>query len=152
MNRHDKRKATVAVRMTSQKEAFLEQLRKTPIIQIAADKAKVGRTTIYRWRGEDAVFAEEMDRAMEEGRHLVNDVAEAQVLSAIRAGDPALTTFWLKHHHPSYSNKLEIAATIKKEAPELTPEQLALIEAALSRAVLPDITKNSEKDHGTDAS
>lgn len=151
MNRHDKRKATVGVRVRGQKEAFLEQLRKTPIIQLAADKASVGRTTVYRWRDEDPEFAEQMEQAIQEGRLLVSDVAEAQILAAIRDRNIPSVLFWLKHHHPSYSTKIEIDATIKKEAPELTAEQWALIEEALSRVPLPDITKDNGDRHGTDS-
>ena len=38
------------------KELIIEQLKKTPIVQIACEKSNVSRATYYRWREENAEF------------------------------------------------------------------------------------------------
>ena len=35
------------------KDAFLEQLRKVPIIQVACEKVGISRNSVYRWKNED---------------------------------------------------------------------------------------------------
>lgn len=70
-------------RQEEQKKLLLEQLTKTPIVQIACEKSGVGRATYYRWRKDDPDFAREADASLKEGRLLVNDMAESQLMSAI---------------------------------------------------------------------
>jgi len=66
------------------KQLLLDQLRKTPIVQIAAEKIGVGRATYYRWRKEDKKFLKDSDQAIFEGNLLINDMAESQLISAIK--------------------------------------------------------------------
>ena len=40
------------------KELILEQLRKTPIVQVACEKTGIARATYYRWRKKDKRFLE----------------------------------------------------------------------------------------------
>ena len=44
---------TIEKRQSKNKEQLLEILKKTPIVQIACEKAGVGRATYYRWRKDD---------------------------------------------------------------------------------------------------
>ena len=92
---------TVQKRIDSNKELLIEQLKKTPIVQVACEKVGVGRATYYRWRKEDEEFAKLADEAISEGNFLVNDMAESQLMSAIRDKNLTAIIFWLKHHPAS---------------------------------------------------
>jgi hypothetical protein len=129
--------------MKSQKEKELltEQLKKTPIIQLACERTSISRATYYRWRKEDQQFTKNADEALIEGILLVNDVAESQLMSAIREKNMAAIIYWLRHHHPSYANKVEISGRLTHSDEELTPEQTALVKAALRLA-------SFDKNHG----
>ena len=126
---------TVDDRMARDKELMLEQLRKTPVVEIACSKTGTGRTTFYRWKREDDSFANAADEALQEGRLLMNDMAESQLLSAIRDGDFHAVQYWLRHHHPSYANKIELKASMKIDE-SLSPEQEAAVREALRLAGL----------------
>jgi len=112
------------------KQLLLDQLRKTPIVQIAAEKIGVGRATYYRWRKEDKKFLKDSDQAIFEGNLLINDMAESQLISAIKDKNITSIIFWLKNHHKDYANRIEIS-TQQNSKEELTPEQEKLIEKAL---------------------
>lgn len=117
-------------RQKEQKALLLEHLTKTPIVQIACEKSGIGRATYYRWRKEDPDFAMQADAALSEGRLLVNDMAESQLMSAIRDKNMTAIIYWLKHHHTSYTTKVEISGSLHTEA-TLSPEQEILIQKAL---------------------
>lgn len=127
--------ASVDDRIAKEKELMIEQLRKTPIVQMACEKTQIGRTTFYRWKREDKKFAKEAEQAMYDGKLLVNDVAESHLLAAIRDGDFAAVTYWLRHHHPSYAARMELKATIEQER-NLTSEEEAVIRQSLKLAGL----------------
>lgn len=138
----DEVQSPTAERTARDKAALIEQLRKTPVIQIACEKAGVSRMTFYRWRKEDDAFASTADDALAEGKSLVNDLAESQLLSALKSGDPWSIQYWLRHHHVEYSNKLEITA--KPSSEFLTPEQQDQMNRALALAgILPQTPENS---------
>lgn len=121
----------IEVRQTEQKRLLVEQLRKTPIVQVACEKIGVGRATFYRWLKEDPEFAKLADESIAEGNGLISDVAESQLANLIKSGNLGAISFWLKHRHPAYRNKLEVQANVRHEDVPLTPEQEAVIEAAL---------------------
>ncbi len=142
---NDESQSPTAERTARDKAALIEQLRKTPVIQIACEKVGVSRMTFYRWRRDDETFASEADEALADGKSLVNDLAESQLLSALKDGDPWSIQYWLRHHHAEYSNKLEITAKTSSET--LTPEQQEQLNRALEFAgVLP---QTSPEDSGT---
>ena len=122
---------TIEKRQNKEKEILLERLKKTPIVQIACEKCGVGRATYYRWRKDDPKFANMADEALSEGSLLVNDMAESQLLQAIRNQNLGAIIFWLKHHHPSYANKLEVSGKLTEEY-HLNPEQEKLMIKALT--------------------
>jgi predicted DNA binding protein len=128
----------VDARKAREQALLLEHLRKVPIIQIACEKAGIGRATYYRWKKEDEVFAKAADEAVLEGTQLVSDMAESQLLTAIRDGNLGAVMYWLKHRNPHYNNKLEVTARLKTVADELTPEQEAAIAEALRLASFTD--------------
>lgn len=117
---------------TKHKNELIEQLRKTPIIEVACKKTGIGRATFYRWRNKDPKFAEETDLAIQEGSQLVNDMAESQLINAIKDGNLTGIIFWLKNHHRQYSPKLEV--TTKNVDLPLTEDQKELIRKSLSMA------------------
>lgn len=111
------------------KDEFLDQLKKIPIIQVACEKVGLSRNTIYRWRKEDETFRKTMAEALTEGEALVNDMSESQLLTLIKEKNWSAISFWLRHHHSTYRNRLEVTAITPQE--ELTPEQEALVREAL---------------------
>lgn len=131
-----KAKATIAKRQELEKSKLIDQLKKTPIIQIACEKAGIGRATYYRWLKDDPNFAESADNAIRHGSDLVNDMAESQLMAAIRERNLTAIIFWLKHHHPSYATKIELDAKVQVDRP-LSPEAENLIRASVQRGILP---------------
>lgn len=121
------------------KQLLIKQLKKTPIIQIACEKINIGRATFYRWKKDDENFSTQVDEALLHGNELVNDMAESQLMSAIRDKNLTAIIFWLKNHHQSYATKIEVTAKLKHDDEQLTPEQEALVMKALKLAsVLPE--------------
>jgi len=144
--------ASIQKRMDANKELLIEQLKKTPIVQIACEKTGIGRATYYRWRKEDEEFTKAADEAITEGNELVNDMAESQLMAAIRDGNLGGIIFWLKHHHPRYATRVEVTAKLKHDDETLTPEQEALVTKALKLAALvPATTNEVEIDNNKDA-
>lgn len=136
---------SIEKRQSKNKELLLDQLKKTPVVQIACEKAGVGRATYYRWRKEDADFAQQSDQALQDGSLLVNDMAESQLMSAIKDKNMTAIIFWLKHHHPAYATKVEVTTTSKDKEIYLTDEQKELLNKALEMAALvPASTQNNE--------
>jgi ACT domain-containing protein len=116
----------------SSKETVIKQLKKTPIVQVTCKKVGISRATFYRWKKEDKEFGNDAEAAIEEGLGLINDMAESQLISAIKDGNLTGIIFWLKNHHRQYSPKLEV--TTKNEDIPLTDEQKELIRKSLSMA------------------
>ena len=122
------------LKQIKKKEELIDQLKKTPIIQIACEKVSVGRATFYRWRKEDKEFAEAVENSINDGANLVSDMAESKLISAIKKENLAAIIFWLKSHHPKYRTKLQLDANIRNLDESLTPEQEALVREALRLA------------------
>lgn len=128
------------------KAALLENLRKTPIVEVACKNAGIGRATYYRWRKEDEKFAEESDESLYSGKKIVNDLAESQLMKAVRDGNMTGIIFWLKNNHPDYKTKVEVTGRLENSN-KLTSEEEAQIHEALIHAGL--LPTNSQND-GTD--
>jgi len=117
------------------KTAFLEQLTKIPIIQLACEKIGIARATVYRWKAEDEEFKEKMENALKEGETMINDMSETQVISLIKDKKWHAISFWLRHHHPKYAQRIEIS-TNNQPQEKLDPEQEAVVREALRLAGL----------------
>ncbi len=89
----------------SQKQAFLEQLKKTPFVKAACERSGVSRTSVYRWQEEDEEFAKAVELATFEGKLNTNDATEMQLLSLIYQKNPGSIKYWLEHNHPGYMKK-----------------------------------------------
>jgi hypothetical protein len=122
---------TVKKRIKKDKELLLEQLKKTPIIQLACEKTAIGRTTYYRWRQEDRKFCALADAAISDGISLINDMAESQLLGSIRDGNMTGIIFWLKHHHRDYETRIEIRQKASELDDVLSKKQKKLARKAL---------------------
>lgn len=127
------------------KEVLLEQLKKTPIIQVACEKVGVARATFYRWRKDDSAFAEQVDEALCSGSELINDMAESVLISAIKNGNITAIIFWLKNHHKAYAQKLEV--TTKSADIPLTDEQKEMIRKSLTMAFATKLTESSDEQN-----
>lgn len=130
---------------------FIEQLRRVPIVQAVCEKLDISRAIVYVWRKEDSKFQKEMDAALDEGESLVNDLSESVLLQRIKNGELPPATFWLRHRHPKFKNKVEVDATIRAPREELTPEQDEAVKRALALAGLleessGDIAPNPQKE------
>jgi Mg/Co/Ni transporter MgtE len=128
------------------KKKLIERLAKTPIVEVACKQADLPRTTYYRWRKEDQQFALACDEAIEQSAALINDLAESQLIAAIKDKNITAILYWLKHRHPAYASRLELSGTLKHEAEALNPEQEALVLKALELAQL--YKPNPEADNG----
>lgn len=116
---------------TTDKKKLLERFSKTPIVEAACKQAGIPRSTYYRWRKLDSKFAQTCDEVIEQSAGIVTDMAESQLISAIKDRNMTAIIFWLKHHHKAYKTKVEVDATIRAAKEELSPEQASLVSQAL---------------------
>ncbi|MEX0909914.1 MAG: phBC6A51 family helix-turn-helix protein [Candidatus Paceibacterota bacterium] len=149
---NEKQKQTIDERIEKNKEKILEILERTPVVQVACERAGISRATLYRWKKEDKEFAKKANKAIGEGTELVNDMAVSQLISAIKDKNIGAIRFWLQNNDARYTNKLEVSANIRREDIELTPEQEAIVKRALELATLPKLNQpqNHEPGNKTD--
>jgi hypothetical protein len=127
---------SIQKRINKDKENLIECLRKTPIVQIACEKSGIGRATFYRWCQEDGTFAEQARNSLNEGKSLINDMAESQLISSIKEKNFQAIAYWLKHNHPAYTTRVEITQPGSKQINQLSAEQEAVVKKALELASL----------------
>lgn len=123
-------------------DAFLAELIKVPIVQVAAEKTSISRNSIYRWRKDDKEFSKKMDEAIRDGVALVNDMSESQLLTLIKEKNYSAISFWLRHRNDNYKDKVHITAEIEQEI-VLSPEQEALVRRGLELVTLSGLTNNN---------
>ena len=112
------------------KAKLIEALKTNHIIYVACKKVGIGKSTYYRFREADLEFAAAADAALQEGIELISDAAESNIITEIKNRDKDASKFWLTHRHPAYATKIQIEPV--KKRPELTPEQLAILEKVLN--------------------
>ena len=133
------------------KSKLLDQLKRVPIVEAACQKAGISRQTFYRWKFEDAEFAKEIEKAIEDGRMFVSDLSESQVLSLIRDKNWSAISFWLKHHHPSYKTRIQIEGSLQMPQEELTPEQEETVKEALRLASISAVNEAQSTEKSGDS-
>jgi len=133
------------------RDSIIVALKEMPIVQVACKKIGVGRSTYYRWRAEDKKFAKEVDMAILEGEAFITDMSESGLISLIHDRNFQALQLWLRHHHPKYSNKIELTGHLNVKEEPLTPEQEELVEKALGLAGLIE-TKQNQPNHEKDTS
>ena len=139
------RELTIRARQKKLKEAFLEQLKRTPTVESACQKAGVGRATVYRWMNESKGFAETVESSLKEGRSFMSDVAESQLFSLIGERKIEAIRLFLAHNNPRYGNKLELTGSVGLKDEPLTTNQKALIRKALKLSSLRNHGQGTEK-------
>jgi len=98
----------IIARLEKGKEILLEQLLKTPIVQIACEKTGIARSTYYRWLDDDDEFNNRIREAIRKGKSLINDMAESKLISAIQNGNTTAIIYWLKNNHKGYIERKPI--------------------------------------------
>lgn len=125
------------------KSAVLEQLLKTPIIEVACSKAGVGKTSFYQWKKDDPEFAAAVEEAMKQGYEFISDIAESQLIGLIKRGNFSAVAYWLKHHRASYASKVELTGSLTVRE-ELTEEESAILRQAFEHVIGTSSTKSQE--------
>lgn len=125
-----KRKQTIEARQKKQKATLIEEIQKVPTLEIAAKRAGVDRSTVYRWCESDKEFNKQFRQAHYEGIHRTNDVAESKVIEGIYKDDKFYTSMWLKNRHPAYRQR-KVVETEKSTAP--SPEKKQQIQETIGR-------------------
>lgn len=141
---------TIDKRQDVQKTLVIEQLRRTPIIQVACEKTGIGRASYYRWRKDDSDFTKACDEAMAEGVELVSDLAESKLINGIKNQNHGAISFWLRHRHPAYAEKLQIQAKVETNT-ILTAEQEELVRKALEHITASKQSSKSIYDEPTNS-
>ncbi len=122
-------------RQSKDMKILIENLKKIPIVQVACEKSGISRATFYRWRKSNSTFAKLSDDAINESVEIVNDMAEAKLVSSIRDGNMTAIVYWLKHRHKAYSNRVEVLGTLSHLGCEISDEYKELINKALQLAL-----------------
>lgn len=139
------RRDTIKARQNKLKEAFLEQLKRTPTIETACQKVGVARATVYRWIKASKKFEQTVDDALAEGRTFMSDIAENQLFSLIGDKKIEAIRLYLSTHNARYSNKLELSGSVTNKDEPLTKEQKKLIREALKLSSLRHHEKETKK-------
>lgn len=127
------------------KQQVIDQLKFNPIVQIACQKSGVSRATFYRWRSEDEEFKKQTEVAISDGVLLINDLAESQLLAAIKEQNLTAIIFWLKNHHADYADKIQVSTDQKPIDSNLTPEEERLVKKALQMAGVINLPSKHEQ-------
>ncbi|HLD34660.1 MAG TPA: phBC6A51 family helix-turn-helix protein [Patescibacteria group bacterium] len=131
-----KENKTIEARQEKYKKLVIEQLKKIPIIEVACQKVSISRASFYRWKLDDKEFTAAVEEAITEGTALVSDLAESQLLNAIKNGNLTGIIFWLKNRNRHYGDKVELSGRVEHlQKRELTPEEKELIEKSLRLAM-----------------
>lgn len=140
----NKPETAIKIRKSKIQQQLVDQLKKTPVVEIACQKVDIGRNSYYRWRRESPKWALACDKALEEGFALINDLAESQLISAMKDNNLTAVMYWLNHRHNLYRNKLELNGNLEIKDYKLTKEQETNIKKALKLANL--ISSNNLKE------
>ena len=136
----------VQIKKNKLQAELIEQLKKTPIIEVACQKVGIGRNSYYRWRREGKKFALSCDKALEEGCAFINDLAESQLISAMKSNNLTAVMYWLNHRHSIYRNKLEVNGSLDIQNHQLSKDQEENITRALKLANLLISTNGETND------
>jgi hypothetical protein len=144
-NKEKKRLKTLAVTTEKNKKEIVSQLRKTPIVQFACERTGIGRSTYYKWRADDLIFARAADRALEAGRFFINDLAESKLIKLIQEDNVTSIIFWLKCNHPKYAavNRIIHEYEIVTDRPSIEESNIADQEMAkiIGDRIMPTMTQ-----------
>jgi hypothetical protein len=96
------------------------------------------------------MFSREVDDAISEGTGFINDMAESQLIGAIKNQNFAAISFWLRNRHKAYTNKLQVDTTLKARPPELTEKETELVADVIRQLdERRDLIINSKQNYET---
>jgi transposase-like protein len=131
------------------RDKFIEELAKSPIVQIACEKLGISRQTYYRWRREDIEFSKLADEALGQGEDLVNDVAESTVIRGVQNRDTSWTKYWLNRRHPNFTEHKYRSLPKDSKDEEIDTEEISTFikgwEPALKKAQEEKIRQEIDK-------
>lgn len=120
------------------KDKFIEELKEIPIVSIVCKRTGIGKSTFYRWMHEDMDFNEKVYKALEVGRENITDIAEGQLIGAMRKGEKWAIQCVLENNSRRYYKPKRVQDTL--EAP-----YLGITEISMIRGKTPD-TKTDNKN------
>ena len=123
---------------------LIEELERTPLVQIACDKVGISRNTFYRWIKDDEKLFAKVNEAISLGTGLVNDVAVSNVLTGIKNKDSMYTKYWLDRKHPDFRRPF----IYKLESGDFLQYQRTLNEKEQALRVEQEAKEASEKLYG----
>ncbi len=97
-----KKAETIRKRQEKEMTLLLEALEESPNLGQALTRVGINRSTYYRWRQDDQMFALNADNAMWNGREKTADMVEMSLLSKARDGNVQAQKIYLEHNHPRY--------------------------------------------------
>ena len=139
------RKDTIKIRQNKLKEAFLDQLKRTPTIETACQKVGVSRATVYRWIKESKKFEQQVDESLIEGRTFMSDIAENQLFSLIGDKKIEAIRLYLSTHNARYGNKLELSGNLSTKNKPIPKEDRKDIFRALKMSSLKNYEKKEKR-------
>ena len=81
---------------------------------------------------------------------VINDLAESQLLAAIKDQNLTAIIFWLKNHHADYADKIQVSTDQKPIDSNLTPEEEILVKRALQMAGVINLPSKHEQSRNGD--
>ncbi len=84
------------------KEKILKSLSENPFITVACKKAGIARATFYRLKDTDDDFFQEVNKAMSQGRDLICEVAESNLIKRSKEGNVEACKYILRHNSRRY--------------------------------------------------
>jgi hypothetical protein len=103
------------MRTNDAKKQFLEYLSEVAFVEIAAKRAGIARSTIYRWRAKNLKFKREMDLLINRARDGISDRVEAVLVKKALSGEMQAVKVWLDGNRKRYSKP---RARMVLDAPE----------------------------------
>jgi len=91
-----------------QKEALLQALKRSPIVELACQKIGISRMTFYRWIKNDKIFAKNVNEKILFSRAKVNDLAESKLIENISNNHFSSISFWLRYNSGIYKQQKDI--------------------------------------------
>jgi len=104
------------MRTQNEKNKFIEELKEIPIVSVVCKRTGIAKSTFYRWM-KDSVFNEKVQDAEEVGRFNVTDIAEGQLISAMRKGEKWAIQYWLESNSKRYVRPRKPASHSEVEKP-----------------------------------
>ena len=118
---------------------ILEDLEKTGLISSACGKAKIPRSTYYRWYNSDIDFRMKADEAIDIGRSNMVDFTESKVIKNIQDGNQRAAEFYLRHndsrYRSSYAREFQQQVELMKSGYRKGYEMIDDLKSALFHAL-----------------